>query len=645
MVPDLLLALVGVPGDVFTLDVDASGAEELVVARDLDLLKKHERDRLNGLIRIGSAYRALEALARRERSSEMSSDASTSSLYRRALAIGIDGVLDEYEAKILKLEQEALRRGGSSGVVNAIESELSDERAVMPSLVEAFGDVFDARAPLKGADVIRSAREAWLRTGHPATRAACERLYWRVTQVMVQQLLGWCAHGTIVDPYDEFFVRSIAPKGEGEANLKEDDGSGIWHESHRLALERLPPGVELSTAEAVSFIGKGVRILTYPNKDGSQRLAFDAEAYAKRATMLLRKLASAESFDPREFDSVVESMRVEIAEALGDVLLHESGLVRHLTAMTKFYFLGQGDFYSTFLDEARELLALPPKLGSATRELSAPFAQAASSTLCEENTLYSSFRLVYSSALMRSEESASSSTMTPSTAFVPRVHIPEYDAWDGINLECSVQWPMGIFFTSDTLDKYRTIFKYLFRLKRAQFDLQDAWLHLRRSGLNGTLRLRHSMNQLIDNWRTYIQIDVIEAEFHKMLEKLAATKDYNKCSLAHRQYLAVVMAHSFLDVGSIMTIFEEIFGLVRELCEASTRYSEGHGLPADWDERVAYLSRQFEKNSVELFESLRAGYIVELPALRALLMRFNYNEFFENAASNGMSLKFESMAM
>ena len=459
---------------------------------------------------------------------------------------------------------------------------------------------------------------------------------------MMQQLLGWCAHGTIVDPYDEFFVRSIAAKGEGEAN--QDDGSGIWHESHRLALERLPPGVELSTAEAVSFIGRGVCILTHPNKDGSQRLAFDAEAYAMRATKLLRKLASAESFDPREFDSVVELMRVEIAEALGNVLLHESGLVTHLTAMTKFYFLGQGDFYSTFLDEARDLLALPPKLGSATRELSTPFAQAGSS-ICEENSLYSSFRLVYNSASMRSEESASSSTMTPSTAFVPRVHIPEYDAWDGIDLECSVQWPMGIFFTSDTLDKYRTLFKYLFRLNRAQFDLQEAWLHLRRSGLTETLRLRHSMNQLIVNWRTYIQIDVIEAEFHKMLENIAATKDFNKCSLAHRQYLAVVMAHSFLDVGSIMTIFEEIFGLVREICEASAGYADGRGLPADWDERLAYLSRQFEKNSIELFENLRAGYIVELPALRALLMRFNYNEFFENAAASGVSLKFESMTM
>ena len=144
-------------------------------------------------------------------------------------------------------------------------------------------------------------------------------------------------------------------------------GAARWHESHRVALERIPPGVELSTAEAISFIGRGVRVLTHPTKSASMRGNFDAEAYAARSTRRVRALAAAPAFDPRAFEAEVEVMRAEIAEALGEVLLRESGLVSHLAAMRDFYLLGKGDLYATFLDEARDLLALPPKPGSATR--------------------------------------------------------------------------------------------------------------------------------------------------------------------------------------------------------------------------------------------------------------------------------------
>ena len=46
MIPDLLLALMGVPGDVFTLHTDENGDESLVVAKDVDFIKIHERARV-----------------------------------------------------------------------------------------------------------------------------------------------------------------------------------------------------------------------------------------------------------------------------------------------------------------------------------------------------------------------------------------------------------------------------------------------------------------------------------------------------------------------------------------------------------------------------------------------------------------------
>ena len=62
MIPDLLLALMGVPGDVFELDPTSNDAvvDRLRVADGLHFIKRHEVERLNALVRVGGAYRTLE---------------------------------------------------------------------------------------------------------------------------------------------------------------------------------------------------------------------------------------------------------------------------------------------------------------------------------------------------------------------------------------------------------------------------------------------------------------------------------------------------------------------------------------------------------------------------------------------------------
>jgi hypothetical protein len=58
--------------------------------------------------------------------------------------------LREYEEEILKLEQETLRRGTTSGAVNAIESALSDDGAVLTMMCERFVSVFEGENALRG---------------------------------------------------------------------------------------------------------------------------------------------------------------------------------------------------------------------------------------------------------------------------------------------------------------------------------------------------------------------------------------------------------------------------------------------------------------------------------------------------------------
>ena len=147
MVPEVLLALLGVPGEVIVLAPATDDApERFRVAPDLPFLDASERACLDRLVALGYAFRCLESFVARENDAgtlaAVGAEASTSgrgesergrgvgaggSLYRRALAAGVSEVLVAYEAAILRLEQDVLR-GVTPALPAALESALASSR-------------------------------------------------------------------------------------------------------------------------------------------------------------------------------------------------------------------------------------------------------------------------------------------------------------------------------------------------------------------------------------------------------------------------------------------------------------------------------------------------------------------------------------
>jgi gamma-tubulin complex component 4 len=67
MVPEVLLALLGVPGEVIVLvPATATAPERFAVNADLRILEPPERASLDRLVAVGYAFRELESFVRRE---------------------------------------------------------------------------------------------------------------------------------------------------------------------------------------------------------------------------------------------------------------------------------------------------------------------------------------------------------------------------------------------------------------------------------------------------------------------------------------------------------------------------------------------------------------------------------------------------
>jgi len=766
MVPEVLLALLGVPGEVIVLAPATDDApERFRVAPDLPFLDAPERACLDRLVALGYAFRCLESFVARENDAgtlaAVGAEASTSgrgesergrgvgaggSLYRRALAAGVSEVLVAYEAAILRLEQDVLR-GVTPALPAALESALASFAIVLPALHATLAPVIDSdgappdvpprirpdarcnppaekesppeRSPvspslstprilhppnhpsdLRGAALLHHLHAASLSAGAPQLESALRALRARCERALYQQLLAWTVHGLLVDPHGEFFVRPVrGAGGDGGVWLGGDDraveldprdgdfssdvatflprgedgdgdgGESEWHRGFQVSLEALPPGVELPAAEATLFVGRAVRVLTRP-RGAFRGDSLLPESTSAEATAALRRLARSDGeFHRAAFEAAVEAIRRPVAARLGRLVVTDARLLAHLEALRNYHLLGRGDFFQAFFDEAANLLSAPPRPATAEADMIAPFAQAALKSSASDDPLVANFRLRFRpEGDARAEGSEYANFEYASTSPVDAYRVPSFDGWDALELEYRVPWPLGLLLTRDALRRYNALHRYLFRLRRVAAALDDAWFQLRRKAAGASTttpgalrageqraarerrrngddaafeacqRARRDVSFLVNNWLTYLQVDVVEAQYREMIARVerAATEDFAEAQRAHRSFLAAIAAQSFLDLASVTDVVEAIMRLAANLCAVvASLPSDGSPPSEDAAAEAEAIGAAFARQSAALYSLLRSNRLADdpkAPYLRQLLLRLNYNDFFFAAA-------------
>ena len=148
-----------------------------------------------------------------------------------------------------------------------------------------------------------------------------------------------------------------------------------------------------------------------------------------------------------------------------------------LEALKNYFLLGRGDFYQALLDEAAPLFGAAPKPNTAEADIALTYQQAALKSTAELDPLFGSTSLRWASGA--DAEALALPAWHPAAAGPVRVCFPPaLDAWDGLFLESSVEWPLQLLFPPDVLAKYCGVWQYLFRLKRVQLELDAAWAAL-----------------------------------------------------------------------------------------------------------------------------------------------------------------------
>lgn len=174
-------------------------------------------------------------------------------------------------------------------------------------------------------------------------------------RILYKQMISWMLYGTLLDPYQEFFVK-IASKHQ---KLK----SGEWDTmTFTLDLNAIPGSyMPVSIAESIYFIGKSMQILM---ANGKQNRGFCEviEQESHEIVNVINELAREDTFDILQVEHAIESIRARVAKHLYQNVVVHAEFIQCFDAIKQFFLLSRGELYQTFIEESFSIMQTKPSV-------------------------------------------------------------------------------------------------------------------------------------------------------------------------------------------------------------------------------------------------------------------------------------------
>uniref|UniRef100_A0A665VWU3 Gamma-tubulin complex component n=1 Tax=Echeneis naucrates TaxID=173247 RepID=A0A665VWU3_ECHNA len=623
MIHELLLALSGYPGTIFTWNKRVG----LQVSQDLPFLHPSETNVLNRICKLGSDYiRFTEFIEQhtghvhqQEHHTNQPNQTGLHGIYLRAFCTGLDSMLQPYRQNLLDLEQEFL--GDPHLTISHVNYKLDQFQLLFPSVMVVVETIKSQK--IHGCQILETVYKHSC-GGLPPVRMALEKILAVCHGVMYKQLAAWMLHGLLLDQSEEFFVKQGPSAGGAAASQEEEEedlGLGglsgkqlrelqdlrLIEEENMLApslqqfslrTEMLPSYIPIRVAEKILFVGESVQMFENHNHSPSRAGKLHINTLFQQQN---------EKIDFFVFLQIIKD----------------------------FYLLGRGELYQVFIDLAQHMLKTPPTAVT-EHDVNVAFQQAAHKVLLDDDNLLPLLHLTVDYQGKESKEgSGPRDGANPPQDTSPREIPPT--GWAALGLTYKVQWPLHILFTPAVLEKYNVVFRYLLSVRRVQSQLQHCWaLQMQRKHLKSSQtdavkwRLRNHMAFLIDNLQYYLQVDVLESQFSQLLQQINSTRDFESIRLAHDHFLSNLLAQSFILLKPVFHCLNEILELCHNFCSLVSQ------TVASLDDRgtaqLDILVKGFRRQSSLLFKILSSVRNHQINSdLAQLLLRLDYNKYYTQA--------------
>mmetsp|Transcript_8706 Transcript_8706/g.17003 ORF Transcript_8706/g.17003 Transcript_8706/m.17003 type:complete len:751 (+) Transcript_8706:47-2299(+) len=417
--------------------------------------------------------------------------------------------------------------------------------------------VADTANGMKGGALL-SAVTSYAQHGNPTIRALIERIAKEVAAPLLSMIKHWMTEGDLSDPYREFFI--AADFGVPDERL--------WHERYYINMHMVPASFDAALTKKILTTGKSINFL---------RRCCDIEDFDSPYDVELGDLSTLAKW----IDAAAERTNSRLIS----VVFNKYRFLEHCDSIRKYLLLAQGDLHHGLM----ELLA---------------------------DELKERAKKVYKHNILFLLESAirASNAHFHDPEFLSRLDVRLTPGgvgdigWDIFSLEYRVEKPLNTIFTTDVMEQYQALFRFLWKIKRVEFTLKTkAFRQMRpvlimmeypdiRPHLIQCQALHHEIRHFVSNFLNYLLIEVVESSWIRFQQAIVTVKDLEELINCHSNYLQDLHNRSFLGPQT-----DSIYRQVLKLLELAQRFA--------YTQESLYISCEVE---VSRRQSIRTHEVEEL---------------------------------
>ncbi|KAL0850079.1 hypothetical protein ABMA28_011972 [Loxostege sticticalis] len=365
-------------------------------------------------------------------------------LMGEGLVASIRDELTEYYRSVALLQSQACEGDGGGGTLRRVCVWAQEPLHRLTWLA----NIAHTAHHKKGGE-LASCVHRFVRHGDERVATLARRLLTALTYPLLLMLTRWLLHGEIDDPYNEFFI-------ESRSGVPIDR---MWHDKYRVREWMVPSFMSREQAAQILATGKSVVFMREACADEP-----GPSDHAHHLQPLLKSHTGGQS----DVDSgtgtawwEAEGLRAGVALAhaaasqrLLAALTTHHHLLDHLAAHRRYLLLAQGDFVHHLMTLLQDELNKPA------------------------TSLYVHNLTCTLEAAVR----ATNAQFEPPHVLA-RLHVNLYPncdgrddcGWDVFALQYRVDGPLGTLFPATCAARYRALFTQLWRVKRIEYSLHDAW--------------------------------------------------------------------------------------------------------------------------------------------------------------------------
>jgi gamma-tubulin complex component 5 len=402
----------------------------------------------------------------------------------------------------------------------------------------------------------------------------------------------WMEQGVILENEESFFI-AIADKG---SKLE-----ALWHERYTLRLTNdgtvhapafLRPATKkiLNAGKSVVFLQHLRKDVPAPRVNQPTRLDFTSVLEADGELPLL---PFSELFKSA-FDTWMSSKYSSASSILKHHLLHNSGLLIHIDALSHIYFSTNGVLFQTFADDL-------------FKRMSNRRSQWADKFLLTELA-----RRTFGGV-----EGAKAGSLSVRITSTKDVSGRTLKALSGLVLDVNLPWPVQNVIPRTSLATYQRIFTFLLRIRHATVHLLPRPTHGQAKHL--AIGIRQHLLWFTNTLHSYVLETVVHPAVERLKEELVQAEDLDEMCKVHEEFVKrlerkcllarelEVIWDSVLGVLDLAVVFAEIQNpsthnkakLRSQLTSTSTRGRRKHRTDEDLDEDDAASNTSESENESE----------------------------------------------